>query len=146
MTIATTIAALQALHESIPGVGSAPVHMPSNLERVPRPIVLIWPDAGSWRLQALELRRQERTYIVRCYVQRVAEGLAGFDEGYDACVSLMEAFGRAYLDDISLGGVVDQITAIADRGVSGGGYELTWAQVPWWGFEYRVTVVEKSTG
>lgn len=145
MTIATTIAALQAIHAAITGIGSAPTDMPSNLEQGQRPMVLVWPDEGNWRLQAIDLRRQQRTYIVRCYVQPVAQGQAGIDAGYDACVTLLESFGRAYLADTTLGGAVDHIESITDMGVSGGSYELMWAQVPWWGFEYRIVVVEKSS-
>jgi hypothetical protein len=144
MSVATTLAALQAIHLTITGVNSAPTNMPSTLEQVKRPTALVWPMEATWNLQAIDLRRQSRVYVVRCYVQPVAQGLTGIDAGYDACVTLLERFGRKYLDDITLGGVVDTITAISDRGVSGGGYDLMWAQVPWWGFEYRLTVVEKS--
>lgn len=144
MTVATTIAALQAVHAGITGIGSAPTDMPSNLEQVKKPTVLVFPVEATWNLAAIELRRQERTYEVRCYVQPVAQNVAGIDAGYDACVALIERFGQAYLTDITLGGVVDTIRAISDRGISGGGFELMWAQVAWWGFIYRVTVVEKS--
>jgi hypothetical protein len=145
MTIATTLAALQTIHAAITGVASAPTDKPSNTDRIRHPFVLVWPDAAEWHLQAIDLRRQQRTYIVRCYVQPAAQGLAGIDAGYDTCVTLLEHFGRAYLADTTLGGAVDHIESITDMGVSGGSYELTWAQVSWWGFEYRIVVVEKST-
>ncbi len=144
MTIATTLAALQTIHAAITGVASAPTDMPSNLEQVKKPTVLVFPVEATWNLAAVDYKRQERTYEVRCYVQPVAQGVAGIDDGYDKCVALLELFGRAYLADVSLGGAVDTIRSITDRGISGGGYELMWAQVPWWGFIYRVTVVEKS--
>ncbi len=145
MSVATTIAALQAIHAAITGVASAPTDMPASLEQVKRPTVLIWPGEATWNLQAVDYKRQQRTYEVRCYVQPIAQGIAGIDAGYDACVALIERFGRAYLADVTLGGAVDTIVSIVDRGVSGGGYELQWAQVPWWGFIYQITVVEKST-
>lgn len=141
MSIATTIAALQAIHLTITGVNSAPTDMPSNLDQVEKPTVLVWPMEANWNLQAVDLRRQARTYVARCYVQPVAQGVTGSDAGYDACVTLLERFGQKYLTDISLGNTVDTITAISDGGVNG---ELMWAQVPWWGFEYRLTIVEKS--
>lgn len=144
MSVATTIAALQAIHLTITGVNSAPTDMPSNLEQVKKPTVLVFPVEAEWHLQAIDLRRQERTYEVRCYVQPVAQGIAGIDAGYDACVTLLERFGQKYLTDITLGGAVDTMRALTDRGVSGGGYELMWGQVAWWGFIYRITVVEKS--
>ena len=141
MTIATTIAALQVVHLTITGVSSAPTNMPSNLDQVKKPTVLVIPGAATWNLAAVGLRRQSREYEVRCYVQPVAQGIAGIDAGYDACVALLDAFGNKYLADISLGDTVDTITAIADTGV---GTSLMWGDVPWWGFIYRLTIVEKS--
>jgi hypothetical protein len=144
MTVLATIAALQAKHLTISGVKSAPTAMPGNLDQVTLPVALIWPGEATWNMQAIDLKRQERTYIVRCYVQAVAQGIAGPDQGYQACVALLELFGRAYLSDISLGGAVDHVAALRDSGVSGGGFDLQWSGVPYWGFVYRVTVVEKS--
>ncbi|MFA5635964.1 MAG: hypothetical protein WC977_08660 [Anaerovoracaceae bacterium] len=144
MTVLTTVAALQTLHRTIAGVASAPTAMPSNADQARLPVALVWPGEATWQLQAIDLKRQERTYVVRCYVQPVAQGIAGPDEGYQACVALLDDFGRAYLGDPTLGGAVDHITALRDSGVSGGGFELRWGEVPYWGFVYRVTVVEKS--
>ena len=144
MTVLATVAALQTMHLAITGVASAPTAMPSSPDQVRFPAVLVWPGEAEWQLQAIGLKRQERTYIVRCYVQPVAQGVAGPDQGYQACVALLDDFGRAYLGDPTLGGAVDQIAALRDSGVSGGGFELRWGSVPYWGFVYRVTVVEKS--
>jgi hypothetical protein len=107
-------------------------------------VALVWPGEATWNMQAIDLKRQERTYIVRVYVQPVAQGVAGPDQGYQACVAMIEAVGRAYLGDLTLGGAVDHIAGLRDSGVSGGGFELQWGGVPYWGFVYRVTVVEKS--
>ena len=144
MTVSTTVTALQTLHAAISGVNSAPTTMPGNLDQVTLPCALVWPGEAEWDFQAISLKRQDRTYIVRVYVQAVAQGIAGPDQGYTACVALLEDFGAAYLGDPSLGGAVDHISAVRDSGVSGGGFELQWGQVPYWGFVYRVSVVEKS--
>ena len=144
MTVSTTLTALQAKHLAITGINSAPTAIPGNLDGVRLPVVLVWPGEATWDMAAIGLRRQDRTYIVRVYVQPVAQGVAGPDQGYQACVALLEDFGAAYMADLSLGGAVDHISAVQDSGVSGGGFELQWAQVPYWGFVYRVTVVEKS--
>ena len=144
MTVSATVTALQTLHASISGVAEAPTAMPSNPDQVRLPCALVWPADAEWHMQAIGLKRQERTYIVRVFVQPVAKGIAGPDEGYQACITLLEDFGAAYLADITLGSAVDNIRAISDSGVSGGGFELVWGNVPYWGFVYRVTVVEKS--
>ncbi len=143
MSITTTVTALQTLHAGISGVKSAPTAMPSNLSTGALPIALVWPGPGEWSLQAMGLKRQERTYEVRVFVQPVAEGIAGPDAGYQACLSLLEAFGQAYQGDPSLSGSVDQIAACRDDGVTAGA--LTWGNVPYWGFVYHLTVVEKNS-
>ncbi len=144
MTVSATITALQTVHAAITGIKSAPTVVPSNVDQVTLPAALVWPADAEWQMQAIGLKRQERTYIVRVYVQAVAQDVAGPNAGYQACVTLLELFGRAYLSDITLGGAVDQISTLRDSGVSGGGFELMWGQVPYWGFVYRVSVVEKS--
>lgn len=145
MSVATTIAALQTKHLAISGINSAPTAMPANLEKVRLPCVLIWPGDASWDLGAVGLKRQERMYIVRTYVQKVGSGIAGIDPGYQACIDLIDDFGDAYLSDLGLSNTVDTMITIIDSGVSGGSFELTWGEVPYWGFVYRLTIVEKST-
>ena len=144
MTVLATIAALQTKHLTVSGIKSAPTAMPGNLDQVTLPAVLVWPGEATWDMQAIGLKRQERTYIVRCFVQAVAQGIAGPDQGYQACVGLLDDFGRAYLGDLTLGGAVDHIAGLRDSGVSGGGFDLKWGDVPYWGFVYRLTAIEKS--
>jgi len=144
VSVLTTIAALQSVHAGVSGIASAPTAMPSNLDQATLPVALVWPGEATWQMQAIGLQRQERTYIVRVFVAPVAQGIAGPDEGYQECAALVQRIGAAYLDDLTLGGTVDQITEIRDSGVSGGGFELLWGNVPYWGISYRVTVVEKS--
>ncbi len=145
MTVLTTIAALQTIHVAVSGINSAPTTMPSNLDQVELPCALVWPGEATWAMHALGLKRQERTYIVRVFVAPVAQSIAGPDDGYQDCAELVEDVGAAYLDDVTLGNTIDHIVTIRDSGVSGGGFELLWGNVPYWGFSYRVTVVEKST-
>lgn len=145
MTVLTTLSALQTVHLAVDGIESAPTAMPGNLDQVTLPVALVWPADATWDMQAVGLKRQERTYIVRVFVQPVASGIAGPDAGYQACASLLEKVGAAYLADLSLSGAVDHISDITDSGVSGGGFELLWGSVTYWGFVYRVTVVEKSS-
>ena len=145
MSIVTTIAALQTANKAITGVKSAPVSMPSALNTTLLPIALVWPGETIWNIAAMGLQRQEREYIVRCYVKPIGQGIAGIDDGYDECVTLLDAFGSKYLGDITLGHAVDTMLSIADSGVSGGGFELTWAGVAYWGFVFRLRIVEKSS-
>ena len=145
MSIATTLTALQNVHAAISGIKSAPTAIPSNLSTAALPIVLVWPGPADWQLAAMGLKRQEREYIVRCFVQPTGQDRAGPDPGYQQCVTLLELFGQAYQDDPTLADAVDQLRTVSDSGVSGGGFELLWAQTPYWGFVYRVTVVEKTT-
>jgi hypothetical protein len=146
MSVSTTITALQTLHNNINGIKAAPTAMPSVLNTSELPIALVWPGDADWRAQAIDLlKRQERTYIVRVYVQPIAREVAGIDKGYQRCITLLQLFGAAYVGDITLSGDVDHITSITDSGVSGGGFELTWGDVGYWGFVYRLRIVEKST-
>ena len=144
MTIAATITALQTVHAGIAGINAAPTAFPSNLNTATMPIALVWPGEADWRAQAVGLRRQQREYIVRVYVSPIAQDKAGPENAYALCNSMLQAFGRAYLDDPTLGGVVDNISTILDSGVSGGTFDLTWAGVSYWGFVFRLGIVEKS--
>lgn len=144
MSITTMISALQTVHKTITGVTSAPTAMPSNLNTAVQPIVLVWPGEATWAPQALGYDRQDRTYEVRCYVQPVGQDKAGPENGYAACITLLQRFGEKYLDDLTLGGVADHIASMTDSGVLGGGPEMTFAGVAYWGFVFRLTIVEKS--
>jgi len=141
MTVAATITALQAANLAIAGINSAPDTFPSNTSQLKAPFALTFAGPATWNLAAIGLRRQERAYRVRCYVQEIAQGMAGPDTGYQATEALLEKFGQAYLTDPTLGGAVDTMNALSDTGVQD---SLMWAQAPWWGFEYTITVTEKS--
>jgi len=146
VSIATTIAAIQTKNAGVTGIKSAPTAMPSALNTTLLPIALVWPSEARWNLAAMGLRRQEREYIVRVYVKPIGQGMAGPDDGYQECVTLLEAVGQAYLGDITLGSAnIDTMLEMNDSGVSGGGFELTWGGTAYWGFVYRLRIVEKSS-
>ncbi len=144
MTIAATITALQTLHATIAGVNTAPTVFPSNLNTATMPIVLTWPGEADWRAQAVGLKREQREYIVRCYVAPISQDKAGPENAYTLCNTLLNLFGRAYLDNPTLSGAVDNILTILDSGVSGGTFDLTWAGIAYWGFVFRLGIVEKT--
>lgn len=145
MSVSSVIAGLQAIHRGIAGVAAAPTAMPGSLNTAVQPLVLVWPGQARWSLQALGYYRQERVYEVRCYVQPVGQDRAGPENGYSNTVALLQRFGEAYLADPSLGGLVDGLVELSDSGVLGGGPEMTVGGISYWGFVYRVTVVEKTS-
>jgi len=138
MTVQATVAAFQALHRAIAGVTSAPAALPGSANETDLPLVITKPAEATWSQQAVGLKRQERAYLVYCLVAPVALGDAP-DTGFQACLPLLQAFGEAYLNDLSLGGAVDHLGEVADGGVE----VLTFAGVHYHGFIYRVTAVEK---
>ena len=147
MTIAATITALQTLHATIAGVNTAPTAFPSNLNTATMPIVLVWPGEAEWRPQTAglgnSLKRQQREYIVRVYVGPTAQDVAGPKNYYTTCNTMLQLFGQAYLNAQSLSGAVDSIATITDSGVTNT-MELTVAGVTYWGFVFRLGIVEKS--
>ena len=146
MSITTTIAAIQTKNAAVTGMTSAPTAMPSALNGTLLPIALVWPGPATWNIAAMGLQRQEREYIVRVYVQPVGQGIAGPDAGYTACLALLEAVGQEYLKDITFGSAnIDTTLEMTDSGVLGGGPEMTWAEIGYWGFTYRLRIVEKSS-
>ena len=144
MSVAATVTALQTLHATIAGIKSAPTSMPSNLATAQLPIALVWPGEAEWQLAAMGLKRQERTYIVRVFAQPVGQNVSGPETGYTACVTMLELFGQAYQDNLTLAGAVDHIDAVRDSGISGGSIELTWGNTTYWGFVFRVQIEEKE--
>jgi len=146
VSITTTIAAIQAKNLAVTGIKSAPTKMPSALNTSVLPIALVWPGPATWNLAAMGLKRQTREYVVRVYVQPAGQGITGPDDGYTACLALLEAVGQAYVGDITYGSAnIDTTQEMSDSGVSFGGPDLTWADVQYWGFVFRLRVVEKTS-
>jgi len=142
MTVATTLAALNTLHDAIAGVSVATA--PPSVPSVRLPVAVTIPAEAEWNMHAIGMRRQARVYLVRVYVAAVSQG-RGNDEGWSKCVPLLEAFGQAYLADRTLGGAVDQIGADDTRITDSGIVTLEHQGALYHGFEYRVPVIEKVT-
>lgn len=143
MTIAATITALQTLHAGISGIKSAPTAFPSNVNTASLPLVLTMPGPANWLEQAVGLKRQNREYIVRVYVNPVAQDKAGPENAMTTINALIQLFGRAYLADLSLSGAIDHIDRIEDSGAVEN-MELTTAGITYYGFVFRLGIVEKS--
>ena len=140
MTVATTLAAFNTLHDSISGVSVAIA--PPSVPSVRLPVAVTIPAESEWNMHASALRRQARAYLVRVYVAPVSQG-RGNDEGWTKCVALLEAFGQAYMANRTLSGAVDQIGADDTRITDSGIVILEHAGTLYHGFEYRVSVIEK---
>lgn len=152
MSIANTIAKMQALHLTVTGVASAPVeaYRPASITAELLPCVMVEVGECAWSLHSMGQTRQDRTYVVTCYVLPWGQG-EGIHEAETLCTTLLQAFGAAYLADLQTSPVLDSavktILSIADSGIMPRLSEnigpLDYAGVPYWGFQFRVTVVEK---
>ena len=73
----------------------------------------------------------------------VAQGQT-VDAGYAACLAPLYALGRTYIEDITLGGTVDNL---GDQGdfTDSGVTVLTWAGTDYHGFVVTLRITEKAT-
>lgn len=149
MSVQATIAALQTLHRSIPGVVSASIVYVGSIDSSSLPLVLTWPEQGEWeRPMASAPIRQDRFYRVQCFVAPISGG-ASIDDGMQAAITLLQRFGETYCnpDHIQLGNGSTQIVLktgagnISDSGVG----VLEYAGVAYHGFEFKIGVYEKGT-
>jgi hypothetical protein len=139
MTIATTIAALQALHITVTGVVTAPTVTPASINTADLPLVLTIPGAATWEQEYAGGHEQTREYVVRLYVGPVGQDTV--DEAFDAAVPIIQAIGTAYQDNPTLTGAVSHIdTGFTDTGLDG---QLMFAGQAYRGCEFRVKVTEK---
>ena len=101
MAIADVIAALQTVHAGIAGVVSAPTQYPTALNTNDLPMILVFPGQGSSSQEAMNsLRRQDRTYLVRCYVDPVAQGIR--DENVQLAIALLQRCIEAYINPATI--------------------------------------------
>jgi hypothetical protein len=149
MTIATTVTAFQALHATITGIVSAPTAMPQAIDTAELPLVFTWPgptyEADGWQSQPGLWYTHRRVYIVRCYVKPIAQG-RGFDDGYQTALTLLQAFGTAYMSaaGVALGGALEYIgPSVNDSGVRGDMQWVAGSDVYYTGFEFRIETKEK---
>lgn len=139
MTIATTVAALQALHATVTGVTKAPTVTPASINTADLPMVITIPGACTWSHEAVGLRKQVREYIVRLFVGPVGQDTV--DEAFDAAVPIIQAMGQAYIDNPTLTSAVTHIDQdFTDTGLDG---QLLFAGNTYRGCEFRVRITEK---
>lgn len=135
MTIATTVAALQALHATVTGITSAPTVMPASINTADLPMVLTIPGAGTWTRRAFDQAQQERVYLVRVFVGPTGQGTV--DEAFDAALPILQAMGVVYLAWTLTDVVYDM--DFTDSGLDG---RLLFGGQEYRGFEFRLTVRE----
>lgn len=146
MTIATTITALQAVHAGISGVTRAPTTLPNALQTADLPTVVVWPGptpATEGWIAAPGGYHVRRIYLVTVYVAGMGEG-ADYDQAYQECITLLQAFGEAYVTDANqnLSGAVDTIFGpITDTGIR----RVDYLDQAFHGFTFQVPVKEKVT-
>ncbi len=141
MSVNTILEAFQATHRAINGIKEAPnpKRLPRSLNDDQLPFVLCIPGPASWNEQAVGYKRQNRTVIVRVYVKPVMQG-EDIGPALQVVTRLMQAFGDAYLDDVTIGGKVDHIMQpFLDNGLEA----LVYAGALYHGFEFQVEVTEK---
>jgi len=143
MTIATTYAALVSLAAGTSGIVTATTGLPNTLTDDMLPCVVTVVGPAEWNEHASGLYRQVRTYEQRCFVKAVAQG-ASLDNGYAACFTPLFNLGRTYVEDTTLGGVVDMLGERGDF-MDSGVTVLNWAGADYHGFTVTLRVTEKAT-
>ena len=139
MTIATTVAALQAKHATVTGVTTAPTATPASINTADMPLVITIPGPATWGEEYSEGHAQVREYIVRLFYGPVGQDTV--DEAFDAVIPIVQAIGTAYQDDPNLGGAVAHIdSGFTDTGLDG---QLMFAGQMYRGCEFRVRITEK---
>src|SRR6478736_4038687 len=127
MAIRVVIIALQTIHASIPGVVSAPLVYPNAINTNDLPMMLTFPGQGTSSQEAMNsLRRQDRTYLVRGYVDPISQGIR--DEKIQQTITLLQLCIEAYInpDNIRLvdqGGLhatikISAATPVTDTGLA----------------------------
>lgn len=142
MTIAADILELQAINVSVTGITSAPTSYPAALNTADLPCVICWPGPATWSRPSLgDLQRMDRTYLIRVYVE--ALGQNQWDTAIQDCITLLDAFGRKYIDKAADSTVSLHIQA-REGGVRDNGVQvLTYAGTDFHGFEFQVDVHTK---
>jgi hypothetical protein len=142
MSVNTVLEAFQAVHRAVGGVKRAPdpKALPRSLNDDDLPFVLCIPGPAEWNEQAVGYPRQNREIIVRVFVKPVMQG-EDIGPALQVVTRLMQAFGAAYLADVTLGDEIDHLV----QPFSDGGLEaLEYAGNLYHGFEFRVEATEKG--
>ncbi len=141
MTVLSMVTTIQSIVADSSGIRSAPTEMPTSLNDSGLPCALTFPGAGTWAPHVVGAKRHDREYVIRVYVKPVSQG-RGIDEGYQNVLPIMDALGRTFLNDLSLGGTIDHLSEIRCSGIMG---DLQFAGTPYHGFELRLIAAEKGT-
>ena len=152
MSVSTTITGIQAVNAAITGVSSAPTTMPASLKTASLPLAITIPGPAEWQNNSDGWGFQFRTYMVRVYVKPIAQDIPA-DGGFQDAVTLIQRFGDKYMEDTTMGGVINTVRldegfgpAITDGGVRG---DMTWGSDPnqtnYWGFEFQIVSKEEET-
>ena len=145
MTIATVIAAIQAVNATITGVTSAPTTIPGALRTADLPEALVFVGPGRPE-RVSDFSLHFRTFYVRCYVKPVAQDIKP-DAGYSEAYTLLQRFVEKYLSDITLGGAVQHIGTGArwepPTLEDGGIMVLEYAGTAYHGFEIVIVTKEQ---
>jgi len=143
VSIATTLTKLQTFNLASSGIASAPAVLPAQLADYVLPCALTFVGPAGWNEHAIGLKRQARMFYIRVYVKPVSQGIS-LNEGYQACVPILEALGNTYLEDPTLGNTIDHIGTRGEFRDGGIGV-LEYAGVPYHGFQLDIEVVDKTT-
>lgn len=142
MNLSATYTALQAVHAGITGITTAPTNRPETIPTADLPCVLSWLAPGEWTVLSQSYEKLAREWIVRLYYAPLGQGV-GLAPA-TALLALVALFPRAYFSTTNrtLSGVVDHIQSCRDQGDDG---VLVYNGVAYYGFEFRVKIVEKGS-
>lgn len=145
MTIATVHAAFQTKLLAVDGITTAPTRQPASIQSVDLPMAITRPGICSWSQGSYGKKQQIRNWEVTVYVQAIYQGQP-IEQGYAATLPILEAVGEGFLDDPTLGDVVDtlqiQEDEMTDSGVLG---DLLFGEVFYHGFTMTIPVKERYT-
>lgn len=144
MTIATTYSKIVSMVAGTNGIESAPEELPNTLPQAGFPLALTRVGGASWNEHAVGLYRQVRTYYVDVFVQPTAQGIVR-DEGYKKCLTPLYNLGRTFVQDLTLGGTVDQVGSRGDFQDSGVRTDMDFGGIAYYGFTLTLQVTEKAS-
>lgn len=156
MSATATRLAIQAVNRTVSGMAEAPDAYPASLAsaRLPLALTYLGPGITRWESHGGDLRRRERTYVVRVYVAKADLG-QGITQGIVAAETLLDAFLGVWSETPELSnGAEVRITveggAVVGVGIRDSGivHDLSYsdAQERYRGFEAQITVWEWDEG
>jgi hypothetical protein len=145
MTIATQIAAIQAVNAAVTGIVAAPTAIPGKLNTADLPMMLVFVGPGQPE-RVSDFSLHFRTFYIRCYVKPIAQDIKP-DAGYSEAYTLLQRVIEAYLADITFGGAVQHTgrgarfepPTMEDDGIQA----LEYAGILYHGFTITITTKEQ---